>query len=140
MAALLFHHHLAAQLCISPSALLEHGHIVSSAGISAQPAMPPSPHALQAMAEIGLDLSYHRSRFAHPTLLVRASRIFCMGSRHLEFVRHSLEVMGGSLEEDAHPPRLLHEGRDIPDPFGGNLQRYLDTRDALREAIETLEP
>jgi hypothetical protein len=50
--------------------------------------------------------------------------------------------MGGSLEEDAVPPRLLREEGDIPDPFGGDLQRYADTRDVLslcaRELVSAL--
>ncbi|HHI81440.1 MAG TPA: hypothetical protein ENK02_15875 [Planctomycetes bacterium] len=139
MAALLYHQHLATKLGVSPDSLLEHGHLVSSAGISAQPGMPASPRAIEAMAELGLDLSYHRSRFAHPTLLVRASRIYCMGQRHLDLVRQSLEGMGGSLEEDARPPRLLRPEGDIPDPFGGDLGLYVETREALRASIEGLE-
>ncbi len=135
MAALLYHQHLAARLGIPPQSLLEHGHIVSSAGISALPGVPASPHAIQAMADLGLDLSYHRSRPADPVLLARASRIYCMGSHHLAFVNKVLQSMGGSLEEDALPPRLLLEGRDIPDPFGGPLALYIETREALREAF-----
>ena len=129
----------AAALGVERDRLVEHGILVASAGISAFPGMPATDGAQRAVSELGLDLEKHRSRPLEASLLARASHVFCMGTSHLHVCERILEDLGGQLENDVTPPRLL-AGGDLPDPFGGDLEDYRVTRDAITNALPRQPP
>lgn len=103
---------------------------VESAGLAAG-GEPASPHAAAVMAEWGLDLSGHRSQPVTRGLCERADRIAVMSPRH----RAALLALGVPGEKIT----ILAEAEGgIPDPYGGSLADYRETRDALARAVDAL--
>src|SRR5260370_7061782 len=56
---------------------------VLSAGLGAMEGQPPSPHAVQAVKELGIDISTQRSRMLTPDLVSQADYIFGMTHSHI---------------------------------------------------------
>ena len=123
------------ELGIQIDELVEHGILVVSAGTAAMPGMPASENAIAAAAEIGIDISAHRSRPLEPALVARAHEIYCLTGSHQFAAIALLEDAGGPFEEDAELPCLLAIDRDIGDPFGGDLETYRAVRDEIRDAM-----
>jgi tRNAThr (cytosine32-N3)-methyltransferase len=97
-----------------------HPHIqltVESAGTGADDGKPASPEAVACMAELGLDLSAHRSRHVDALDLASFDRVLCMTSGHAAYVR-SRGVPAASLEV------VNAYGGGVPDPFGGSPRDY----------------
>lgn len=131
MAASLLAHALAAEA--PPASQLE----VVSAGVAAFAGDGASDNAVRALEKVGLDLSKHRSRPLSTQLLDNALAVLVMTEGHRQRVQ--------SLQKGPHaPPVLLFRERmndgtpEVPDPFGANLSAYVETRDALMEAIPSL--
>lgn len=105
--------------------------IVESAGLCAG-GRPASAHAVTAMAEWGVDLTRHVSRPLTRELCRRADLIAVMTPAHAAAVA----AFG------AAPERVLILGGEegIPDPYGGSLEDYRHTRDALDRAVARLLP
>ncbi|MCA8971523.1 MAG: Sua5/YciO/YrdC/YwlC family protein [Planctomycetes bacterium] len=125
----------ASSLGIAAPQLSERGLLVASAGTSAMPGLPASDAAVVAMAEVGLDISGHRSRVLEPALAARASRIWCMSENHRARVLDLLAMVGGPLDDDAREPELLAGEHDILDPYGGPIETYRATRDDIASSI-----
>lgn len=110
---------------------------VISAGVAALPGDPASTNSVRALEKVGLDLRNHRSRPFHPRLFDRALLILTMTEGHRA-------QLVGQYQDDSVPIflfRELMEGLDdpsVPDPFGANLGEYLETRDALAEAVPSI--
>lgn len=105
--------------------LREHGHpeiAVSSAGLSALEGDAPSESAVEALDEIGIDISAHRSHRPSQAELADADRIYVMTSAH----RRSLELL---LPELADKIRVA----GVDDPYGFPLSAYCRCRDQLMD-------
>ncbi|UCC48314.1 MAG: low molecular weight protein arginine phosphatase [Gemmatimonadota bacterium] len=109
---------------------------VDSAGTSAAWDAPASAGSLQAAAEMGLDLSDHRSQPLTRELVEQADIILAMTPSHLQAV----EAMGGGAQVS-----LLGEfisgpgaGEPIEDPFGGPAEEYAHVRDRIVRAVDGL--
>jgi protein-tyrosine-phosphatase len=131
MAAQLLRHALAAEE--EPLKSLE----VVSAGVSAFAGDPPSDNAVRALEKVGLDLSAHRSRrFAHE-LADGAVAILAMTEAHRQIILERYPDIPCA-------PLLFRElmseedSPEVPDPFGGSLTDYIETRDSLAEAIPSI--
>lgn len=109
---------------------------VLSAGVAAYAGDPASRNSVEALKKVGLDLSNHRSRPLSAELLEISDLVLTMTSDHLD----SLQMTFPELEVPAYCFReWIPEGSsEVPDPFGGNLQSYLDTRDQIAEAIPSV--
>ena len=59
---------------------------VLSAGLGAMDGQPPSPYAIQALKELGIDISRQRSRVLSPELVQQADYIFGMTHSHIDTV------------------------------------------------------
>src|SRR5205814_8865921 len=59
---------------------------VMSAGLGAMEGQPPSPYAVQAVRELGIDISSQRSRMLTPELLQQADYSFGMPHSHIDTV------------------------------------------------------
>ncbi len=109
---------------------------VDSAGTSAMWGASASDGSLRAAADVGLDLSRHRSQPLTAKLVERADIILAMTLGHMAQV----EDMGGTEKvllvsefiDGADP------GEPIADPFGGTAEEYADVRDHISEAVEAL--
>lgn len=104
---------------------------VGSAGTGAAQGALASEGSTAAAASVGLDLSDHRSRQLTAELVERADLILTMGFNHLARV---IELGGG--DRAALISGFAEESEDgsgwaVPDPFGGDLDIYLETLRAL---------
>src|SRR5687767_3976383 len=59
---------------------------VFSAGVGAINGQPPSPHAIRALQELGLDISLQRSRMLTAELVQQADYIFGMTHGHVDAI------------------------------------------------------
>ncbi len=108
---------LADRLGCLPDELDARGFVVRSAGVMAYSGEAASEGAVIAGAEIGADLSAHRSRPVHPELLAEATHVIAMTDGHLAVLTYRFPNVGP-------PPLPLADGFDIPDPIGGELDEY----------------
>ena len=110
---------------------------VISRGLGAEPGSPPSPNAVRALRPIGLSLEGHVSRPFSPADLQRAAVVLVMGSGHLRALLERYPDLPVPLHRfrDGLPEAF---GRDIPDPFGGDLAEYEACRDSMVEAMPSV--
>lgn len=110
------------------------GFIARSAGTDAWDGSPASDAALLVGMERQLDLGPHRSRKLTRDIVADADLILVMATNHLEPVR---QLGGGGKVHLLDEYASKGETRDsISDPFGGDLESYRATVDALQRAIE----
>lgn len=102
---------------------------VSSAGLCAEPGLPMSDHAKKALALAGIRGGKFRSRPLTGELLEASNLILVMTRSHKNALPPAKNIF--TVGE-------FTGGGDIPDPYGGTLQDYLETRDALAEACERI--
>ena len=111
---------------------------VFSAGLTAANGDKASENSCEAVKELGLDLSDHRSSAVTRTTLQNASAIFCMTESH-----RALMHMYFELPENA-PIFLMREfveeadDKELPDPFGQDLEVYLECRDKMIESLPSI--
>lgn len=111
-----------------------------SAGVAAVAERPASQYAIQAVAEIGLDLNQHRTRFLPGIDLNEYSLFVALGEEHADILR--------SIGIPANLVRVLHRApnvddiydlrMDIVDPYGGDLNAYRRCRDDIVGAVKVL--
>jgi len=86
---------------------------VQSAGLSCYDGDSPSEYAVEALKEIGIDISRHRSRRVLREDIEAADSIYVMTQQHRD-------VILDAVPEAAAKIRIM----DISDPFGQPLARY----------------
>ena len=107
-----------------------------SAGVGAIDGMPPSAHSVQALRELGIDLTRHRSRALTADLVRQADLIVGMTHGHV----HAIELMHPEVANKTVVLREYDEtleafDKDIADPIGGSYQVYLRCRDEIEQGI-----
>jgi len=112
---------------------------VLSAGLGAMDGQPPTPHSVQAMREIGIDISRQRSRALTADMVAAADYIFGMTHSHVDTVAllfppaaekiFLLREFDDSLE--------TYE-KDISDPIGSPYDVYVECRNQIELGIATL--
>jgi RpiB/LacA/LacB family sugar-phosphate isomerase len=108
----------------------------SSAGVAAVDGMTPSGYAVQALLELGIDISAHRSRTLTADMVRDADLIFGMTHGHV----HALILMYPMAAEKTFVLREFDDTleafeKDIADPIGGSYQVYLRCRDEIEQGI-----
>src|SRR5215468_2683403 len=112
---------------------------VLSAGLGAMEGQAPSHYAVQAVRELGIDISNQRSRMLTPELVHEADYIFGMTHSHIDTVMLL-------YPQAAEKTFLLREfddtldffDKDISDPIGGSYEVYLNCRDQIEQGIASL--
>jgi RpiB/LacA/LacB family sugar-phosphate isomerase len=112
---------------------------VLSAGLGALDGQPPTHHSVQAMKEIGIDISHQRSRALTTEMVRSADYIFGMTHSHVDTVALLYPPM-------AEKTFLLREfddslesyEKDISDPIGSPYPVYVACRDQIEQGIATL--
>ena len=112
---------------------------IVSAGIGAVDGEPPTHHSVQAMREIGIDISHQRSRALTSELIRSADLILGMTHSHTDTVALL-------YPKAAEKTFLLREfddtlepyEKDISDPIGSPYHIYVDCRDQIEQGIVTL--
>ncbi len=112
---------------------------VVSAGLGAASGQPPSPYAVQAVKELGLDIAGQRSRLLTPELVQQADYIFGMTHSHVDTVT----LLYPQTAEKTFLLREFDETldtfeKDIGDPIGGSYEVYLNCRDQIEQGIFSL--
>lgn len=110
---------------------------VFSAGISAMDGDQASENSLQVCEEVGLDLTDHRSAALTRATLENASAIFCMTESHRALLTMYFEVPESTsiflMRE------FIEEGsKELPDPFGQNMDVYRECRNRMQESLPSL--
>ncbi len=108
----------------------EGGTRFDSAGVYAGGSDGASPHARAAVAELGAFLDDHHSQPLTPELTAQADEIYTMSKVHLAFVQELLPP-----EQRSKVMLLDPEGREIPDPFGGDIETYRRTAHHLQSLV-----
>ena len=113
--------------------------VVKSAGVGAQNGLSPSENSVQAMSDIGIDITEQHSQIVTAELVKEANIIIGMTQGHVDMVNlmfpeatEKTFILG---EFDQSIP--LHE-REIADPIGGSYEVYSLCRDQIKEGIVSL--
>src|SRR5712691_3689440 len=112
---------------------------VLSAGLGALEGQPPSMYAVQAVKELGIDISDQRSRALTPEMVQQADYIFGMTHSHIDTVM----LLYPQAAEKTFLLREFDETldlfeKDISDPIGGQYEVYLNCRDQIEQGIVSL--
>src|SRR5690242_2356396 len=110
-----------------------------SAGVGAIEGQPPSGYAVQALQELGVDISAHRSRMLTADAVNQADYIFGMTHGHVD----AINLLYPQATEKTFLLREFDETldifeKDIPDPIGGSYEIYLDSRDQIEQGIASM--
>jgi len=101
---------------------------VSSAGVGAQDGNPPTPEAVEAMAERGIDISSHRARKVTAEILAAADLVLAMEQRQGVRLR-DMGTAGGPVQvlmklgEAARGVESLQAGRGAEKSVRERLER-----------------
>lgn len=120
---------LAEKLTVAEPDLDKKGISVLSAGSFALPGARATPQAVEALKELGADLSHHRSRPLTVELIHQADMIFTMSRNHAQAVT----ALVPSASEKVV---TLDPAGDIDDPIGGDVRLYQDLAGQLRLLIQ----
>ena len=112
---------------------------ILSAGLGAVDGQAPTNHSVQAMKEVGIDISWQRSRALTAELVRSADLILGMTHSHTETVA----LLYPKAAEKTFLLREFDETledyeKDISDPIGSSYHVYLDCRDQIEKGIVTL--
>lgn len=108
-----------------------------SAGIYAASGEPASDHAIEALRELEVDLTNHKSQPLTAKLVKDAELIVAMTGSHQSHIL-------GSFPEVGNRVFLINSfgtskvPADVSDPFGGSLSTYKRTRDEIDRALSDL--
>jgi RpiB/LacA/LacB family sugar-phosphate isomerase len=110
-----------------------------SAGIGAMDGQPPTPHSVQAMRELGIDISGQRSQMLTAELVRQADFIFGMTHGHVDTVA----LLYPSAAEKTFLLREFEESldpfeKDISDPIGSPYEVYVHCRSQIEQGIAAL--
>lgn len=109
---------------------------VYSAGLCAIPNGRVSDEAIEAVKIDGIDIENHRSTPITKDILDNADLIITMAKSHKDAILMKFPYMKGKvymLKEYAYGVN-----EDILDPFGGDLEVYIRTKDEIRKALNIL--
>lgn len=115
------------------------GFEVFSAGVGALEGMPPSEHAVRALAQLGINISRQRSRSLSADLVSKADYIFGMTHSHVD----AIQLLYPKAAEKTFLLREFDETldpfeKDISDPIGGPLEVYESCRDQIEQGIASM--
>jgi protein-tyrosine-phosphatase len=110
---------------------------VSSAGTAAVDGMKAASNAIRVLAEIGINLHNHRSRYLERRMIEEADLIVALAGQHKEEMldlvpdaREKVIILGG-IDPGRNFP-------DIEDPIGGDEETYRQTREEIERLIDLL--
>src|SRR3984957_13732269 len=110
---------------------------VLSAGGGPYPGQPPSAHAVEVLAELGVDISYHRSKPLSEKVVEEADWIVAMTRSHLD----SIIYLFPRAAEKVYLLREFEPGAtslDVADPIGMGLEAYRAPREIIRRGVPGL--
>jgi protein-tyrosine-phosphatase len=109
---------------------------IGSAGVGAYSGQAASRYSVTLAQEKGLDLSKHQSRAVTVDLVEAATHIFAMSRNHMAAILSDYPEADDKIyliSEFAADDGL--RGRDLSDPFGGDLSDYRQTLEHLARML-----
>ena len=103
---------------------------VGSAGTFAGSGAPASSEAVAVIAQMGGDLSSHRSKPVHADAVAEADLVLTMTQRHADDLRRAFPADAAKIS------RLIPDA-DIGDPIGGTLAQYQAVAEQIREGLSS---
>lgn len=110
---------------------------IESAGTFGWDTEPPTPQAVQACNETGLDITALRSCAVNGDMVDEADLILAMEESHLETIREWFGPDAAKLRllGDFHPEE---PGVEIPDPYGKPVRHYRKVLEQIRQCAHGL--
>jgi len=108
----------------------ESGVNFGSAGLYSLDGAPAASNAIEAAAEIGVDVTPHRARGLSRKVAESADAIYVMTASHRVALLAMEPALGGKVE------LLDPGGEDIGDPYGRDLEAYRRARDQIVKALD----
>lgn len=121
---------LAKRLGVREDELEGKGFGVASAGVYAMPGTRATPQAVEAVQELGANLSRHRSQLLTLELIHHADVVYAMGAGHARAVEALVPAAHGKV-------KLLDPAGDIEDPIGADFLTYKMLAEKLEGLIDT---
>lgn len=130
----------AANICRSPLAMGllrsltagEPGWRIESAGVWASAGHPAASYSRQVLVDFQVNLDQHESRPVTPDLLASTQLILTMEKNQKE----ALQIAFPQFAERIYlVSELIGRSEDIPDPIGGSLADFQQTRQELYEIL-----
>lgn len=107
---------------------------VVSAGIAAIKGSAASPNAIEVMADIGIDISFHKARPFSAELAENSEYILTMTSGHKQVLIHMFPFIKGKVFTLAEFSGV--GGEDVSDPFGQSADVYRQCAGEISKMIE----
>lgn len=123
---------LAERLGCAEDELADHGYMVLSAGMSAEPGLPASLESIEVARRYGVDLRAHESQPVNERMLEQADRIFTMTQSHKETLLASYPRLAPRLE------LLARDNADISDPIGAGQAEYEVCRKEIEQNLRAI--
>lgn len=108
---------------------------VRSSGTSVYISLPASDHAIEAVRELDMDLTGHRSQKLDIDMLREADLILTMTRTHKSHILDIMPDIKGKVFTLIEYATGGEEG-DISDPFGYDLDTYKQCRDEIKKYLE----
>ena len=103
--------------------------LIESAGVFAEIGQTASPEAIQALREMGIDLTFHRSKPVSEDLVEKSDLILTMTGAHAM-------ILGTMAGDKVHSIMEYIGGQgDISDPYGGDVEDYRETAREIYDAL-----
>jgi protein-tyrosine phosphatase len=112
--------------------LVDHGYLVTSAGLAAAYGAPASLDSVSVTAEHDIDLQGHESRPLTDQMLNQADHIYTMTRGH----RNSILSIRPDLGEIVSV--LSPDGGDVPDPIGAGLDEYKNCEQKIEQSVRQI--
>jgi protein-tyrosine phosphatase len=106
---------------------------VSSAGLSVTEGYPAHPFALRLMADIGIDLTKHRSRLFSAPIALAADLILVMEQSQIDRCYQLVPSLRGRAYLLGH--WLPSPPRDIPDPMFHDFDFFLQVFNRIQSSL-----
>jgi len=106
--------------------------VVDSAGTWGLDGEPASAHAVQVMAERGVDISGHRARTLRERDIEQADLILTMEESHRRSIFH---IQPAALRKVFLLSEMAGEHDDVDDPYGLSIEAYRHCADELERLI-----
>ena len=103
--------------------------LIESAGVFAEIGQTASEEAIKALDEMGIDLTFHRSKPVSEDLVEKSDLILTMTKAHAMILSSMAQDKVFSIME------YIGEQGDISDPYGGDLEDYRETAKEIYDAL-----
>ena len=117
--------------------LKQNGIKVSSAGVMAADGIPATTGAILIMAEMGVDISSHKSARVRPALLNEADLILVMERYHKDALLQMDPKLKGKVKLMKEYIYASPVDMDIEDPLGAELETYRECAHEIQNCIKT---